>query len=213
MDRHLPTLFLYVLIPCFIGWLAIVLILGFLSGWARLQRNFPATPGTSLLTLHMRSGRMGGLGVHMASILTLSACPLGLRVGMWWIFGPFARPFLVPWQQIEVEWRTGFFVPSVRLSFGRPAIGSLTLDASVWQRLAAHSSVAGMASHIPPVSLRRSGLGLLVLWVVITALAATALYVSSHAHGHGGIPIAACIGLPGIVVGIVMLERFLRQLR
>jgi hypothetical protein len=214
MTQPSLPLFLYIFFPCFIAfWLAITAMLGILSGWAKLQRNFPATMDTSLLTLRMRSGRMGRVGVHMGNILTLSAGSLGLRVGIFRLFGPFSRPFLVPWQQIRADQRTSFFVPSVRLSFGRPEIGTLTIDAQLWRRLAVHSSVPGMAAQIPAVSLRRSGLGLLVSWVAITALVATVLYLSSHAQGHSGLPIAACIGLPGIFFAIVMAERLLRQIR
>lgn len=205
--------FPYFFPPFFIAmWMVVTTMLGAMSGWFTLQREFPNSDGASRLTLRMRSGRMG-LGVNMSGILTLAACPSGLRIGILRLFGPFQRPFLVPWDRITAEPRTQFFIPSVRLSFGRPEVGTLTIDARLWQRLAAEASAPNLRLETPPVSVRNSGYGMLMVWLAITAIAATFFYLTSRASGAQGIPIAVCIGLPGIFFGTVTLVRFLRQVR
>src|SRR4051812_2606582 len=117
----------------FIGlWLLVTTILGVLSGWFELQGRFPDPGERPLLKLGMQSGSMG-LGVNFNGVLTLSACPTGLRVAVWRIFGPFERPFVVPWSQIEVEAVTRFFQPGARLRFAGG--GVLTINRDAWRRV------------------------------------------------------------------------------
>lgn len=55
------------------------------------------------------------------------------------VFALFQRPFLVPWDQIRAEpVKKILFVEVVRLKFGDPEAGRLTIRAASWERLAAH---------------------------------------------------------------------------
>jgi hypothetical protein len=78
--------------------------------------------------------------VRLRGVLKLAACPGGLRVGMFRLFGPFARDFFVPWDEIEVRRSSWFGTPFAELRFGRPAVGRLTIHGRVADRLAEAAS-------------------------------------------------------------------------
>jgi len=194
----------------FVGlWLIVTTLLGILSGWWRLQARYPRGQESPILTLRQRSGIMG-VGVSMSGILSLAACPSGLQIGIWRIFGPFQRPFLVPWNEIRAEPVQRFFQPMAKLSFGKPAVGKLTIDASSWARLSASTEAAGAVSGgVPIVGARAIATGLFLQWVVITALAAIFYYVASRRLAGGpGVPLPVCIAFPAIVFGLGQLVRY-----
>jgi hypothetical protein len=116
-------------------WFIIVNVLALLSGWFRLMARFPDRAEEPILRLRFRSGSMG-LGVSMRGILTLSVCPSGLRVGIWRVFGPFSRDFFVPWDEIAVSRKKLLFWSIAKLHFGNPPAGSLSIMASLADRLA-----------------------------------------------------------------------------
>jgi hypothetical protein len=111
-------------------------LIGLVSGWYSLQSRYPDQPGEPVLKLRFQSGMMGQVRATLRNVLTLSVCPLGLRVGMWRLMGPFCRDFFVPWQEISVERSPTLFGQGARLTFGSPAVGSLFLSGSVADRLA-----------------------------------------------------------------------------
>ena len=126
-------------------WGAVTTILTFMAGWPTLAHRYPNTAEVARLKLSWQSGTMG-FGVGMRGVLTLSACPSGLRVEIWRVFGPFAKPFLVPWNEIETSNRSVFFAAMKRLNFGRPQVGKLTIQARIWERLVEQSG--DLASYI-----------------------------------------------------------------
>ena len=196
----------------FIGlWLTITTVLGVLSGWFSLQGQFERGDECALLTLRVKSGSMG-LGVSMSGILTLAACPSGLRVGIWRMFGPFQRPFLVPWAEIRAESKRVFFVPSTRLRLGLPEVGTLTIDTASWQRLAAFASGrAAAALKIEPVSRGEIGRALLLQWALVAIAAGSFFAIASRQQTASGPPLAVCFGFPALVFGIPQLMRWLRH--
>lgn len=117
-------------------WLAVTVLIGFMAGWFALMRRYPDRDETALAVLKWQSGRMGRMGARLRGVLTLSVCPSGLRVGMFRLFGPFARDFFVPWSDIEVTRREWFLGRVAELTFGRPAAGMLTIGAGVADELA-----------------------------------------------------------------------------
>lgn len=199
----------------FVGiWLAISTMLGVLSGWFALQRQYPRGDRRAMLTLRGKSGSMG-IGVAMNGILTLSACDGGLRIGISRIFGPFQRPFLVPWSAIRAEPKRVFFVPSTKLRFGSPEIGSLTVDAAAWQRLAAFAPAIGRGAAplvTEPVSRRQFGAGLLRQWAVVAGAAGTLFFVASRNMAGPGAPLPAlvCYVFAAVAFGIPQLIRWVR---
>jgi len=211
MDPRLAALFVILFLVGFAGlWLAITALLGVLAGWFALRRQFPAGPDDSRLSFRMRSGRMG-VGVGMNNCLNLGAGPSGLRVSTWRMFAPLWHPFVVPWSQITAEPRTHFFIPRVRLSLGRPEVGSLTIDARLWQRLVAQSSIPAMASIVPPVSTGRSLYGVMLAWIATTAIASAFFFAASRLGGGQPIPLVICVAFPATVFGFAMFARFFWQ--
>jgi nitrate/nitrite transporter NarK len=98
-------------------WLTVTTVLALLSGWFRLMAAYPDQSIEPILRLRGQSGTMGG--VSMRSVLTLSVCPTGLRVGMMRLFGLFCR----------ISWCLGRASPSseTRPCFGRsPSFNSVS---------------------------------------------------------------------------------------
>jgi hypothetical protein len=60
-------------------WLAIISLLGFKAGWYTLVKTYADRSESYLRVFVRESGSMNLVG--MRSILTLSVCPSGLRVG------------------------------------------------------------------------------------------------------------------------------------
>ena len=122
-------------------WLPVTAFIGVRSGWYELMRGYPDRPEPGLLDLRRCSGVMGG-GVALRRSLTLSACPTGLRVEIAPMLGPFSRPFFVPWSDISAIRSTSGARAEVKLTFGQPAMGRLTVSRKTWRRLSAHLSPA-----------------------------------------------------------------------
>jgi len=133
------NLVIYIPLVAAAMWLAITTIVALLAGWFSLMEQYPDQAGEPILRLRGQSGVMG-LGVSVNGILTLSVCPTGLRVGMWRIFGPFCRNFLVPWECITVVRKAGLFGSMARLQFGNPPVGRLSISARTADRLARAAS-------------------------------------------------------------------------
>ena len=200
----------------FIGmWLGVTSLLGLLSGWYGLMRGYPDTDEEPLVVLSSQSGSMG-LGVGLNGILSLSACPSGLRVGMWRIFGPFSRPFFVPWSEIQLEQKTVFLTPRAKLSFGNPVVGTLSVAAPVWQRLA---EAGGASTRMPqlPFALSNGAIArnLALQWLAVTVFASAFFYFAPKILGgaEGGPPPAVCVGFPALVFGGSFLFRYFAQRR
>ena len=210
--RWFPVFFPFL----FVGmWLAITTMLGVLSGWFALQQYYPRGEEEPLLRRKIVSASMG-LGVHFRRMITVSACPSGLRVSASRLMAPFQRPFLVPWSEIEAEEVRSFFVPMVRLRFGRPEIGKLTIGARDWEHLSGYAAPQAARSgnlRVEIASNRTVGAGLLLQWAIVTVIAGTFFLVASGRQGAPSLPIWLCYGLPAIVAGGGQLIRWLVQLR
>ncbi len=126
---------LWFLFPlAFIGiWLALTTALGVFSGWNVLQDRYPDRDFPALRTLRFQSGKLGR--VDFNSCLTLSATRFGVRIAAWRIFAPFQSPILVPWSDIDASPGRVLLFRTVRLGFGKPEIGRLTVSTRTWQRL------------------------------------------------------------------------------
>jgi hypothetical protein len=138
MSPEATKWFLIVFPFLFVGmWILVTTVLGFMSGWFRLQEWYPDDGNDEpLLKLGWQSGSMG-LGVGFNRCLTFTATRRGLSVRVWRIFGPFQRPLLFPWREITAEPKRFLFVRMVRLSFGSPSSGSLKIREGTWNKLIA----------------------------------------------------------------------------
>jgi hypothetical protein len=113
---HFPYFFPFV----FAGmWLSISTLLSFLSGWYGLRRRYP--------DIDERGDRFGsycahnswmGIGVNLRGVLTVESYEKGLRVKFSRFFGPFNKPLFIPWDQIRVERKKGFFQGGAIFTFG-----------------------------------------------------------------------------------------------
>jgi hypothetical protein len=128
---------------------------------------------------------------------------------MWRLFGPFQRPFFVPWSEIDVEPVKSFFAPGAKLHLGRPKIGSLKIDARTWQRLAA-ASPSAPAGDAVPVSRMSGARALALQWATVSALAGSFFYFASRQHAdQPAIPAVICFAFPAAAFGIAQIIRFL----
>lgn len=120
----------------FLGmWLFVTTMLGFMSGWFTLQQWYPDDcKEEPLLKLGWQSGSMG-MGVSFGNCLTLAARRDGLSIRVWRVFGPFQRPLLIPWRDINEEPKRVLFYRMTRLNFGNPPSGSLTISQRAWEKL------------------------------------------------------------------------------
>jgi hypothetical protein len=195
-------------------WLIVTTMLGAMSGWFALQSQFPRDTETPLVTFRRLSGYMG-LGANLNGILTLSACPSGLRIAIWRVFGPFQRPFLVPWTEISAERKTRLFMPMAQLRLGAPEVGKLTIDAGIWQKLSAHAPAGRRttAAPLPLVTNQHIARGLALQCALAGGIAAAffTLIVSQLPPGVPLWPLAIYIGFIAITFGIAQFMRYLRQ--
>jgi hypothetical protein len=124
--------FAYLAIVFFV--LAISMVLSAMSGWFKLMRHFPDSGEKSLLTLNFISGRLGFINLNHC--LHLSCCPSGLRIAMFRALGPFSKPFLIPWSQLDIKRVASIWGEVAVLQFGKPLRGTLIVPGSVADRFA-----------------------------------------------------------------------------
>ncbi len=194
-------------------WLGVTTLLAHLSGWFELTRQFPDRDETPLLRISGQSGQMG-LSVSMGAVLSLGACPSGLRVGIMRAFGPFSRPFFVPWSRISVVRSKGWFGPRADLQFGTPENGHLMIAAHVANRLARAAGDCWPEAGLPPpettvAMLRRFARQ----WVMLTTGGALLLLVMPDLLWPNAnmVPVPVAVLIPVIAVGIFLMVRYRRE--
>jgi hypothetical protein len=197
-------------------WLSITTLLGFLSGWFRLMAIYPDRPEAPIRVFGFQSGWMGSLKVSYSSILTLSACPSGLRVAVWPLLGPFCRKLFIPWGEISVERGSFLWMPSATLRFGAPANGELGLRADVADRIAAASGVHWPETVLVKRETRsQAAISVLKEWRLSTALASLFFIVAPRLVAPSGAapPIALAIAFPAVVFGVYAVFRYFARIR
>ena len=202
--------------PIFFGllWLTITTVLGLLSGWFSLMRKFPDRPETSILTLRGQSGSMGPMAVGFGGVLSLGVCSSGLRIGIFRVFGPFCRPFFVPWQEISIKRRSRLWGQTAELRFGIPVIGKLVIPSYVADRLGRTLPDSWPELEPPPPESReRIFRNLFKQWALTTAVASTFFTVAPRVMSHGGAnpPIAVSILFPAVAFGIGAAIQYWRR--
>ena len=209
VQRWLP----YTIPFFFVGmWLFAATVTGLISGWFGLQQWY-ADDGSEepLLKLRGQSGRMG-MGVNLRNCLVLSAYPSGLGIGIWRIFGLFQKPLKVPWSEIEAEPSTSFFLPMVKLALGKPANGTLKINAQTWDKLVAVARPVATVPlpEVPPVDKATVGRAMIIQWAVVSLFFGAFIFLSSHLkHGEGS-PLWVVV-VPALVFGAALLVKFARS--
>jgi hypothetical protein len=196
-------------------WLAVTTILGFISGWFVLMKSYPDRSEKPLRTFARQSGYMGLVG--MRSILNLSVCPSGLRLGMMRIFGVFSRDFFVPWNVISVTRKDRVLWKEAKISFGQPTIGTLTIPAEVADRLArAAGGLWPELGPFPEETSRQASSRIVKQWAAMTCLAAAFFIIVPRLmmpKGAAAPPIIVAVLFPAIVFGVAGLIQYLRRQR
>ena len=202
-----------IVFPFFFGavWLGVATLLGAMSGWFTLAAQFPDRPEPALLKVNGQSGSMGEFRVSMRGILNLSVCSSGLRVGINRIFGPFSRPYFVPWDAMNVERIQRLIGPAAVLRFGS---GRLSIPAYVADRLA--RATGGRWPEPGPFPVETPAQvfkGVLREWAVITVFASAFFIIVPRVVGPPGSapPIVVAALFPAVVFGLVSLVGFFRR--
>ena len=115
-------------------WVVFTILLPFSSGWFALVDQYPDQAEKPMLRLRWQSGTLAG--GKMRSVLKLSACPSGLRVGMSPFMAPLCRPFFVPWEHLAIIRENTLLSPIAKLQFGNPVDVTIPLDVYTANRLA-----------------------------------------------------------------------------
>ena len=192
-------------------WLAVTTFLAILAGWFDLAQRYPNREEAPLISLHFQSGSMRG--VAMSRILRLEACPSGLRVGIWRLFGPFSRDFFVPWDDIQVQRKNRLFWKVADLRFGYA--GNLQVQDyaadRLWRAIPKQWPESG---PIPVEDANQSVWAVLKPWALRTALAATFFTFAPRIFSPAGSeypPLEIAIGFPAVVFGIAAIREFFKR--
>jgi hypothetical protein len=155
--------------------------------------------------------------VGMGSVLKLSVCPSGLRLGMPRLLGPFCRNFFVPWDELSVVRKDRYIMKVAQISFGQPAVGKLTISADVADRL---GRAAG--SHWPETEIdaKEDGVGAATRfakqWILSTVLAAAFFIIAPRLmmpKAAKPLPILVCVLFPAVVFGFHAIVQYFRSRR
>jgi hypothetical protein len=175
--------------------------------------RYPNREETELLSLKSLSGSMG-LGVGMNRILNISVCPSGLRIGMMRVFGIWCRKFFVPWEEISVNRKNGFFGQSAVFQFGNPSTGRLRIPSYVADRLA-RASLGRWPEPGPfPQETNAQVFDNVVRqWLAVTLFAATFFFVAPRVMSPVADfpPLSVAILFPGVVFGIGSVFEYFKR--
>jgi hypothetical protein len=211
------TILFLCLFPFFVAmWLLITTMVGAMSGWFTLRRRYPAGTEQALVTFRRRTGLLGKKGVGMGSALALGACPSGLRIAISRMAGPFQRPILIPWDEIVAEPKTMLFVPMAELRLGIPQIGTIVIDAHLWEDLSVYSPERARASdRFVPISNRQLGQGMALQWAALATGVAVffnfGFLLMSGPSAPWALRLGAGVVVPALLFGIPQLIRYAMQ--
>jgi hypothetical protein len=186
------------------GW-----VMGAQTGWYGLMRLYPDRDEKPVRVFNGQTGWMKGLAFN--GILTLSVCASGLRVAVPRLFGPFSKPFFIPWDEIRAYRITEYFMPAVRLEFGQPAKGVLGMRATTANRLA---RAAGKnwpeAGPFPFETTGHILASVILMWALMSAVGAGFLIVLPMVFAPAApyLPIPVAVSFPAVVMGLVACVQF-----
>ncbi|MBI2519302.1 MAG: hypothetical protein HYV97_02745 [Bdellovibrio sp.] len=204
-----PAQMLYFPIYFIVMWLSLTCLLGLLSGWYSLMDYFPDQKEKALLTLKHQGGTMGL--VSMSGILILAVCPSGLRLGIMRIFGPFSRSIFVPWKQLSITRKQGFFGRKAILQFGTPQVGKISIAGYIADRLQKITPEQWPESNTIFEETRTQALqSVCKIWLLRTSCAAAFFMFAPMivAPQDEGVSKSMCISFPAIVFGFVALGEY-----
>jgi uncharacterized membrane protein HdeD (DUF308 family) len=116
----------------------------------------------------------------------------------------------VPWNEIEAEPSSSFFLPMVKLQLGKPSNGTLKISAQSWAKLVAAAKPVATVPlpDVPPVDRTATARAMIIQWLVISAVIEVFFYLSSRSQPDG-FPLFVA-AFPPVLLGVVLLVRFAR---
>lgn len=127
--------FIEILVAIPVIWCATTVLVGWLTGWARLARAYPHQPQREgqrfrFQTIHM--AHKGGYG----SCVAFGATPFGLHLSILALFRPGHPPIFVPWSDVAARRKDG---ARVVLEFTREPSIPVIMPPSLAAKIAAAS--------------------------------------------------------------------------
>ena len=103
-------------------------LLEVLSGWEWLVHHYADKPaGKRLGELLNHSAEIGRLRTSATRAVTFEVYEEGLRIRLPWYLTLTHRPILVPWNEIHAQPAKRILGEGVRLEFGDPEVGRITV--------------------------------------------------------------------------------------
>ncbi|MEL1250510.1 hypothetical protein [Aurantiacibacter gilvus] len=125
-------------------WLGITSLLMAISGWSKVAKRYPDREDTVLGSFGWQSGAIGPhplASVNFRNVLTFEACSTGMRLKIMTLMAPFAKPILVPWDELSVKTRSLLIVDYYDLLFGEEGEGGhIMVTKKLGRRLAEASA-------------------------------------------------------------------------
>lgn len=123
----------------FVGlWLVVTSAITRLTPWHELETLYPDKSSAQVKgTLRFQGAYLGRetMGVSFQGCLTYQVTNRGLRIAIWKLLIPFAKPILIPWDAIETQAAKTFMLEMVRLRVGRSGTIWITIATSVARRI------------------------------------------------------------------------------
>ncbi|RKF19277.1 hypothetical protein D6851_12500 [Altericroceibacterium spongiae] len=137
----LSTLFLLIgaaLLVFLLFWLLVTTVLQRVAGWPQLEKAFPDRDERPEVIFRMQSGMIGMSAkrrIALSACLRYDICPGGMRFMIWRLFGPFAKPFFVPWRALEMRDDDKVLRNGAFLAFGKSESGGMWMSGPAAVRL------------------------------------------------------------------------------
>jgi len=119
-------------------WLVVSFAITRMTPWHELEALYPDKPSARVKgTLRFQRAYLGRqqMGVSFQGCLTYQVTNRGLRIAIWKLFAPFAKPILIPWDSIQTQVAKTFMFAMVRLRVGRRGEIWITIVPSLARRV------------------------------------------------------------------------------
>ncbi len=127
-----PAFIVPVALTCFaLFWMAIVTLLGNMSGWKAMHARFGLPPGVVAPRGALVSGRVGV--VNYNNVLRVASDRFGVYLSVLSLFRSGHPALFIPWNETHTMERKDFlWTKRLRFAVGRPVITMVVLPASLF---------------------------------------------------------------------------------
>ncbi|MEO0699951.1 MAG: hypothetical protein AAFY81_09605 [Pseudomonadota bacterium] len=139
-EESLAFVIIAISLTAFAGfWLLVTSAITKMTPWGELQSLYPDNPSANAQRVfRFQSAYLGreSLGASFQGCLTVTVTGRGLRIAIWKVFAPFAKPILLPWEAIETQWAKTFLFSVLRLRVGPRGSVWITIAPRLARRIA-----------------------------------------------------------------------------